>query len=186
MAKKRKKPRHNLMMIDIETLNTKRDSAIISMGYLMFSRDKLGEMSKEKLVCIDPFSHEGYGTRSISWSTLKFHLSLPQETHQYLLEGNEVSLMKALTDLSSYIEKHQPQEIWANGICFDITILEDCFEMMEVPIPWKFNQVRDARTIYKEAKITAEHWSGAHEFAKGSLHNPLVDCKVQAYLLQGA
>lgn len=36
-----------------------------------------------------------------------------------------------------------PEEVWANGIVFDIGNLESL-----IPAPWKYNATRDARTVY--------------------------------------
>ena len=167
------------LMIDIETLSLKPNAAIISMGYLMFNPEKGKNFTHETLVVID--QGEDFNGRDVNWDTIKFHLSLVEETHQYLLGDESTSLERALDDLSDYIKKHKPKNIWANGICFDIGILEDAYNQLGITIPWKFNKVRDARTLYKFCEVD---WEAAKRKTKGNAHNPLYDARVQAHLVK--
>jgi len=172
------------LMIDIESLSLKKNAAIISMGYLIFDSEKETKFKHEVLTVIDQC--ENFNGRDVNWDTIKFHLGLTQETHQYLMTDFSVLLKQALINLSDYIKKHKPKRVWANGICFDISVLENCYEQYELEIPWKYNQVSDARTLYKAYPLHPMGWAEAKSKVKGDAHNPLYDSRVQAHLVREA
>ena len=70
----------------------------------------------------------------------------------------------------------QSDRIWANGICFDMNILEHAFKEHGIPLPWKFWSVRDARTVYAL-------WPDLPQ-PKSASHHALDDCKRQIKMLQ--
>jgi hypothetical protein len=66
--------------------------------------------------------------------------------------------------------------IWANGITFDIGILENAYAEHKQAVPWKYYKVMDARTIFKVASA---------DKLKNS-HNALEDCRNQIEMLRSA
>ncbi len=172
------------LMIDIETLSTETPkAAVISIGYLMFKpNNSKNGYYYSRLVIID--QGENFNNRYVNWDTIKWHMSLPEGTNSYLNTDNIVSLKQALIDLVNYIKKHKPNRIWTNGICFDISILEDCFKQFSIKVPWKYNQTSDARTMYKICNLQKTDYDIAKPIIKGNTHNPLYDCKMQVNLLK--
>jgi len=54
-----------------------------------------------------------------------------------------------MEEFSKYIPKKSL--IWGNGATFDVSMLENAYRMLELPIPWMFWDVRDVRTIVQLA-----------------------------------
>ena len=65
--------------------------------------------------------------------------------------------------------------IWGQGYGFDITILEDMYRMLGVPIPWQFWQIKDSRTLFTCCKTDPRKVLGQE-----NLHNALADAYFQA------
>ena len=92
----------------------------------------------------------------------------------------DVALCDALDCLSEFItgpNRTNPEddcEIWANGTDFDVTILTHAYKtVLKQSPPWKYNMVRDCRTIYKVF--------GGVERPNGSVeHDAVEDCIFQA------
>lgn len=159
------------LMIDIETLDVRPTSTILTIGAQGFDpfSDKFTDVTYYKRLTLD--SQDG---RTILDDTVEWWGNQAEDAQEEALgDGpDRVEIKEALTELSKIAWKHK--RIWANGITFDMVILENAFAQYEIPCPWKFWQVMDARTIYK---IT-----GAKPL--GNNHNALADCVNQIDSLQ--
>ena len=76
-------------------------------------------------------------------------------------------------------------KIWANGICFDINILESAYEACNLDVPWKFWIVRDTRTIYDLGNINLNSFKRQNELDTDH-HNALADCITQLLCFEQA
>ena len=70
--------------------------------------------------------------------------------------------------------------LWGQGYGFDMTILENMYRSVGVPIPWNFWQVRDSRTLFKCCK------EDPRKSMQTDLHNALADAYFQAKSIQVA
>lgn len=175
------------MMLDIESISLRTQGTIISFGALLFNPRSLKtiDMREQLLVVVDPHADNDKWNRAIDWATIKWHFNLPGGTNDYLSHYANVSLPFALTQLSDYIHAHKPEVIWANGVMFDFGLLEDAYYQTGLTIPWKYNQIRDARTIYKTLDVKKQDWENAEIAAgEGHIHNPVHDCEIQIMLLK--
>ena len=64
--------------------------------------------------------------------------------------------------------------VWSQGANFDICILDHMFRHVGLTSPWKYNAVRDTRTLYDY--IPENAWP----VRQGTHHNALDDAKYQA------
>jgi len=159
------------LMIDIETLSTQQNAIILNIGAIgfdPFTEDVFSEHYYYARVDIEsqPNRHE-------SEDTLKWWAKQPKPSQEEAFgEDDRVPLNEALGQVSKLVRKSN--HIWAQGIVFDITILENAYSDYGYAYPWKFYDVLDCRTITKlnpERKL-------------GNSHHALEDCVNQIEILQ--
>ena len=72
--------------------------------------------------------------------------------------------------------------VWGNGATFDVTLLEGLFNLYGVPVPWRFYEARDVRTVMDLAGVRKEDLGVENPLA----HDALEDAKYQARYLTRA
>jgi len=135
------------MMIDLETMGTRVDAPVLSIGAVMFE-PSTGELGDEFYVAIDPESALLHG--KLSGSTLKWWMAQSDAARKAAMAGS-VSAGNALADLESFYigQGWSDIRVWGNGATFDISILEAQYYSWRgnKGAPWGFRNVRDCRTI---------------------------------------
>lgn len=158
-------------MVDIETLDVKPTSVILTIGaqgFDLFS-DKFTDVTYYKRLTIDSQIDRTIDDSTVAW----WGKQEADAQEEALGDGDDrVDIKVALEELSKILWKSDT--IWANGTTFDMVILEDAFKQNGMPIPWKYWNVSDARTIYK--------LTGAKPLCNN--HNALADCVKQIDTLQ--
>ena len=153
-------------MIDIETLDTTNSSVVFQVAIVYFEPDTLNEVNKE-IWTLDVDAQLAMG-RTVSASTIAFHLGIPANALKCLTSKRAQHPSIFLQGLSKSLEIAKPKAIWAKG-SFDFNILEDMYGQCDVPVPWKYYQERELRTLMKECGVS-----------KGDVsHNALEDCYAQ-------
>jgi hypothetical protein len=158
------------LMIDIETLGTSIGSVILTIGAVRFDRRSDTEYeSFYKKISVDSCKRNGM---MIDQSTVDWWNTQSEEVRNeaFYSEPRE-ELEQVLAELSAFIKRTGVSYIWAQGPTFDVCMLEDAYKRCNLPIPWKFWNVRDTRTVYDLFKVKLEPDAGAH--------NALADCKRQ-------
>ncbi len=159
------------VMIDIETAGTNKDACILTIAAHMFDpfSDSISEKHLYKRVNIDSQTD-----RSIDDSTIEWWSKQPKASLFEAFEApNRFDLQPVLEELSRFI--FHCDFIWANGVTFDMNILEDAYRSYKMPLPWKYSRVRDCRTVYS-LYPNLERLPASH--------NSLEDCQRQIVLLQ--
>ena len=156
-------------MIDLETLDLKPSSKIVSIGAVLFDprQSKLGDTFYMEL------DHKEQKDRTSDPSTITWWKGQPPEVRKSL-KGTE-HLKDMLEDLEFFLPADV--KVWGNGSIFDIAILEDAYRSWELEVPWKFWNVLDMRTI------KAVYEAGRGGFSRacgGTKHNALDDAVHQA------
>lgn len=162
--------------IDIETLDNKFSSAVISIGVQQFDPDtgKLGGTFYRE-VEIDSAIKSG----TVSGSTLSWWAGQSDKARRVFGKENKVSLATALAALATWMRSMSiAPKVWGNGATFDITILEHAFVKGGVGLaaPWHFTNIRDMRTIVDAADLPPVDWPAR----VGVHHNALDDAIYQA------
>jgi hypothetical protein len=165
------------IMIDLETLATTPDAAILTIGAVRF--DPFGyEEDDSKMesfyVRVDLDSCNELGL-FVDDNTIEWWASQSAEAQEEAFSPvDRVSISDAFQQLYKFA--WGANRFWANGAGFDIPICDTVYRRLERSAPWKFWQVRDVRTAFdlginpKLPKVTA--------------HNALVDAYHQAVGIQ--
>lgn len=172
------KPYMKHVMIDAETLGTKADSVILSLGAVKFDLDS-DEMDPEGFyasISIDSCLDHG---RKIDESTLIWWLSQSREAQAVFHEPKQ-SLDAALSSFTDWLG-HNKRCIWSNGADFDIPMLNHAYARLGWEQPWEFWNSRCVRT-YKALPGAKEVCDRIKR--EGTHHNALADAVHQVRLVQ--
>lgn len=173
------------VMLDIETLATDGNALVLSIGAIKFDlvgRD--GPWFGEQFFVVPSLIEQILLGRTIERGTQEFWATQPTEAQAHWANAqaqNAMTVYAALADLGQFV-RGAPR-IWANGAVFDFGILESLLRQVRLPIPWKYNTVRDARTVYDVMTPVREFSRTALGTVEGlieyPLHHPIRDCEVQ-------
>lgn len=164
--------------IDIETLSTRFDAAILSIGAVAFDRNT-GEIGEKLYVEVDVADAIAHG--HVAGSTLEWWMQQSERARQLFGAPGKSHLAVVLDQLSTFVTQRQGAKVWGNGATFDITILEHAYARMSKPVPWKFWDIRDMRTIVEAAtKVGLDKHSVPFE---GTAHNAVDDAIHQARVI---
>lgn len=172
-------PLCNHWVLDLETLAINPRAAIIEIGLVNVG---MPECRYHKLINPKYYQHEpGF---VIDDSTIEFHRGLGIENayDAACKEGivNYTQMLDVIKDLICIL----PWEsvIWCQGTDFDIPIITNLFRFYGNDLPWKYSNVRDARTLIKLMHPGYKSNPGAngHRAIEDCLwtRNALLECKV--------
>jgi len=178
------------IMIDIETLSLSPRAAIVEIGAQAFDLATGKSGGGGFSVCVAAQSCIAFGG-DIDQNTVKWWSTQTAGIPGSGALENSLSIVGALTQLQDFTHKVCKSDlsklrIWANGAAFDITVLEYYFKAASLAVPWKYSQVRDARTVYKLAADLGWEWPKVYPHACFVPHRALDDCSLQIVALQSA
>jgi exodeoxyribonuclease VIII len=126
------------IMVDIETLDTNLSAVILSIGAVTMHREDQQTFYGE----YNPDTQSG---RTQSQSTLAWWA---QQTIQQ--PKGVINLYTGLEEFSYWLHSLRAEPIiWCKGTDFDTVILSNAYQQYKLPVPWKYNNVRDMRTLKK-------------------------------------
>lgn len=161
------------LMIDIETLATGADAAILTIAAVKFDPLVRNSNSDELYLRV---TLESQDARRIDDKTIEWWATQSEAVREDAFsEHDRVDLATALEQLRK-LAWHS-DKIWMQGPTFDAVILEHAFREHDMALPWSFWQIRDSRTLLAltpHIKRTAVN------------HNALDDCKGQIDAIQRA
>lgn len=162
------------VMIDIETLSTKNNASILTIGAIKFSRNNnlpdIENCSKfYRRISKDSCDIIGLHTdpNTIDW----WNSQSEEAKHEIFTHENRISLKQALEEFSEWFSNSKC--IWSNGSVFDITIMTNAYELCNIEPPWKFWNIRDVRTICDIGKVNLKNIPNHNH------HNAISDCYIQ-------
>ena len=158
------------VMIDLETLGTTPDSAILAIGAVKFD-PHTGEQREQFYTVIE---FEDADKRKISAATVKWWMQQDEDARMALVKpaSMAIDLETALVDFGNFLSPGD--KVWGNGATFDISMLEHAYGY---EAPWKFWNVRDVRTVVDIASGLVDR--NDTKFV-GQAHNALDDAIHQA------
>ena len=163
-------------MIDLETLGTSPDCAVLTIGGVKFNPNALSEPYQPFYYRFDVDDQLEKG-RTVLDSTLEWWGQQEESVREEALgDENRTPVLEVLQALNKWCVG--VDTIWCQGPAFDIVILEHMFRQYDHHIPWPFWKIRDSRTLFG---IMPKDPRKAINFAA---HNALEDCKVQALCVQ--
>lgn len=150
------------VMIDLETLGTESDCPVLSLGAVLFD-PKTGELGDRAYYVLDVQEQLDKGRR-MSFDTFCWWLRQGEEARSAIsTEQTRLSTGWALTDFFSRLPKGVRP--WSNGAGFDIVIVESLAKAYGVPVPWKYWDIRDTRTLWDVTGVRPNRGSGTHHIA---------------------
>lgn len=162
------------VMLDLETLGNKSNSALLSIGAVEFNIET-GETGREFYKVIDLQTCLDVGL-IINASTFYWWMQQNQTARDAICNDKKFALGTVLHMFSAWMKDCiQGIEIWGNGARFDIGIMEDAYVACGYQkMPWDFRSERDVRTLVSFAPDIKAN----HPFT-GTVHHPIDDCKHQ-------
>ena len=142
------------VVLDLETLGVAPDSAVMSIGAV-----SLGG-SEFYAVIANPSGH-------IDQGTVRWWLGQRAEARQALLTGsNEREVIQEFSVWLSSLRQSSPLRLWGSED-FDTVILRSAYERNDLPVPWKYWEVRGLRTALELAGIDEDAipWEGIEHIA---------------------
>ena len=155
------------MMIDLESMGTKPNSAILSIGAVIFDNNGI---HGEFYVNIDLENSMKLGF-DVDPSTIYWWLKQSSAAGS-VLSKNLTSANEAIKDFCNFVHTHEAGEVWANSDC---VMLKSYFDKLGYDAPWKFWIERDFRTFLS--------LTDAERVEPTEAHNALDDAKAQAQTL---
>jgi len=176
------------VMIDIETLGTRPDAVVLSVGAVAFrpfataGEFVLVEKAEfHRFLDIDEQVRDG---RTIDVDTIKFWLHNKGTLVSILLEEKS-SQFDMLSGLRQFLEVYKPKRLWARGPQFDQVILENMISANNLPPLWEYWRWMDMRTLVRisDAVICEDDASAIRQMTGPRVkHDALDDAKNQAIL----
>lgn len=137
------------LMIDLETLATTPDAAVLTIGAVKFDPfgNELEDSNMESFyvrVDLDSCDRIGLVTND---DTIAWWAKQSQEAQdEAFSEENRIDIVDAMHQLYKF--SWGAKAVWSHGAAFDIVICEHVFRKIEKAIPWNFWQVRCTRTLF--------------------------------------
>lgn len=163
-------------MLDIETLGTRPQSVVLTIGAVKFDPWATDVDTDNGLYSrIDVDEQIAMG-RHVHQDVIDWWGKQAEDVREEALGDHDRDSVDTMLDkLNKFLVGCN--NIWCQGPAFDAVILEDLYRHKERPTPWNFWQVRDSRTLFKTFGDPRD------KNAKGA-HNALIDCYYQARAVQ--
>ena len=139
----------NNVMIDLETLSTKPNAAIVSIGAVFFD-PKHGELGETYYQTIDIETYGECSGFDIDGSTLKWWMQQSDQARAVFSGTMQCDLQPVLRGFHAFLESHGSTadlKVWGNGAAFDNVILANAYQSTGWAAPWKFWNDRCYRTV---------------------------------------
>ncbi len=153
------------LMVDIETMGNISYSSIISIAAVEFDIDS-GETGKVFEINVDLQSCIDAGL-ILNADTIMWWMKQSDEARNSF--KNSVSLAKALQSFGDFCNKKY--QIWGNSARFDLGILQNAYNKIQLDIPWDFRKERCVRTLVSFKPEIKNNFP-----YKGVAHNAVADC----------
>lgn len=175
----------NHVMLDLETLGNTSNSAIISVGAVLFD-PKSGQLGAEFYQVVDVESAMEYGT--VDGSTLKWWMNQSDSAREIFNDSTASGLAMVLYEFSNWLltncdnidHNTAKVNVWGNGATFDNVILSNAYENTAQPKPWQYWGDKDVRTLVGLGRTLCNFDPKRDMPFMGTEHNALDDAKHQA------
>lgn len=172
------------IMLDLETMGSGSNAAIISIGAVFF--DPLtGEIGQEFYQVVSLNSSAKFG--ELDSSTVLWWLKQSDEARAVFEVKDKMTLYGSLELFTHWIwnycdrnEKDKPDAVvWGNGATFDNVILGNAYKAVRLRQPWSFANDRDVRTLVDLGRQLRGVDPKKDLTLQGTAHNALDDAKFQ-------
>lgn len=157
------------VMIDVETIGTRPNAPIISLGAVAFDQRKL--VIGESFYCNVSLESSVALGAVIDPDTVMWWMRQTDDARSALTR-NAKQAEEALNSFSLWLEASSvPQDgrkIWAAGIDFGCVLLAEHYRRLRYPLPWHYWNQRDYRTV-------REMFPNIEQAKRKNKHNALDD-----------
>lgn len=164
------------LMIDLETMGNKPDSAIVAIGAVPF--DMVSGVTDDAIFyeVVELRSSASYGG-SIDADTVLWWLDKSDNARSEITNSEKaIDLPVALANLNTFVSAYCDEriQVWGNGSNFDNVILRSAYEHCGITPFWKHWNDRDVRTIVELGRNAGIDPKKDFPFV-GDAHNALDD-----------
>ena len=164
--------------IDLETIDTRPQSTVLSLGGVKFNPFDDSEPHSEMYFKIQIDDQDRLG-RTASDDTIEWWTKQdPKIMEEAFDQKDAITVEDALSKINKFVVG--VDVLWGQGYGFDYTIIEDMYRSLSKPIPYNFWQVRDSRTLFSVCK------EDPRKKIQNDLHNALADAYYQSKAIQMA
>ena len=157
-------------MIDLETLSTKPNAVILSIGAVEFDIET-GDIGESFFININVQDCLNHGLE-VEGSTIVWWLEQSDDARSKITNSHAAMLEDALDSFTAFFKNNY--QVWGNSARFDLGILHNAYDKVGKRTPWNFRKERCVRTLVSMApEVKANH------FFTGVPHDPIDDCKNQ-------
>jgi hypothetical protein len=170
----------NNIMLDLETMGTSSNAAIIAIGACFFD-PKTAVVGAEFYQTIDLEDAALYGV--MDPSTVLWWMQQTSEAKEVFNPKESSPLKEVLLEFNdwiSQIEKLKDRIVWGNGATFDNVILANSYRTAFGSVPWGHYGDRDVRTIVDLGRTILKFDPKRDMPFEGVKHNALDDAIHQA------
>ena len=162
-------------MIDLETLSTRPNATILTIGGVKFDPYKNVEPAQGMYYRVDVDSQTAMG-RDVMEETVEWWGKQAEDVREEALGDDD------RIDLKYFIKQLNKWSVgvdvfWCQGPLFDYAILQNLYSQLGHPQPWQYWQIRDSRTLFSLVPRDVNE-------KRTGLHNALEDCYFQAKKVQ--
>lgn len=181
------------IMFDIETLDTADTAVVLSIGAVLFDKTKVpGEEIVDRFYRVLDIQSQIDAGRTISQSTLLWWLSDHDAAKVNAraeafnpVRQPVVESLGAFYGWATQTPVVSVNRYWCVGPHFDGAIMNNLALDFNCEVPWRYNQLRDVRTVVDEASYSVDDHDPGYYIA-GVAHAPVYDCEWQVSLLSAA
>jgi exodeoxyribonuclease VIII len=169
---------YNHVMIDIETMGSGVDAAVFRLTAVPFNM-ATGDTAEpfDYNISMESEMMEGF---NIDVSTVKWWMQQDEEARKTFYEAEGIHTQTVFLMFDEWLEKNQPEMLWANGASFDFAIIRNHYRKITGLKDWPYfrqeNCIRSFTNMYPDIKKNAKF--------EGTPHNSIDDCKHQIKVLR--
>jgi exodeoxyribonuclease VIII len=161
------------LMVDIESLSTKLNAAILTLGAVIF--DPYSDRPMQELYLRVELDDQVAAGAVIDDSTIEWWgKQEPAIIEEAFGPENRINIHDAMKQFHKFA--WNCDKFWSHGATFDLVILQLAFRRLEMVEPWQYYDMRDTRSIFALGIDPA--------MPQAQKHNALEDAKRQAVGVQ--
>lgn len=165
-------------MIDLETLSTRPDATVLTVGAIKFDPYTEQEPHNGLYLRLN-VDEQSDLNRHVDNGTLEWWGKQDEKIREEALgDEDRVPLTEFVRQLNKWCVGLD--ELWCQGPLFDYAILQNLYAQLNTPVPWNYWQIRDSRTLFGMLP------EDPRKSIQMDLHNALADCYFQAKSVQKA
>jgi exodeoxyribonuclease VIII len=155
------------LMLDFETLGQNPDAAVVSLGAVIFDKEKI----IDEALWVFNLNGQLSGRRTASGDTIAWWMKQEQKARSVFEKANTEGLL--LRDFVPQFQKFidgRDIRVWGNGATFDVSIAEHILRQQGAEMPWKFWNIRCYRTMKACFEIDKPFVGTKHDALDDALH----------------